>query len=75
MLNRRLNKSNLERQLVARDLLAITQRHGDRMIAGLVRNQVRLLGEHIIDRRLLQRMRECLHPIERAGVQALAAKY
>ena len=75
MFTRRLNKSNLERQLVARELLAIAQAHGDRVIAGLICNQVRLLGEHIVDHRLLQQMRECLQPIERAGVQALAAKY
>jgi geranylgeranyl pyrophosphate synthase len=79
LLTRRLDQTNLDRQMVARDLLAITKLHGDRVIAGLIGDQVRLLGEHIVDRRLLGRMRECLLPIEKprdpAGVQALAAKH
>jgi len=61
-------------------VLSITQSHGDQIIAGHIREQVRLLGEHVVDRRLLEQMRECLQPIEQprepgvgAGVQALAA--
>ncbi|HBJ37016.1 MAG TPA: hypothetical protein DDZ51_20110 [Planctomycetaceae bacterium] len=75
VLTGRLNQSNLERQFVASELLSITQTHGDRAISALIGEQVRLLAEHIVDHRLLERMRDCLQPIERAGVQALAAEY
>jgi len=61
---RRLGLSTRERQAVAAELLSITQSHGNQVIAGIVREQVRLLGEHVVDRRLLERMRECLQPIE-----------
>lgn len=79
LLTRRLDGSNRERQQVASELLSIAQVHGDQVIADLIRDQVRLLGEHIVDGRLLERMRQCLNPIEQpresAGVQALAAKH
>ena len=61
---RRLDRSNRERQQIACELLSIVQVHGDRVIAGLIRDQVRLLAEHIVDRSLLERMRECLKSIE-----------
>ena len=75
LLTRRLNTSSQERQLVASELLSISQVHGDQVIADLIRDQVRLLGEHIVDGRLLERMRECLKPIEqpreRGGVKTI----
>jgi geranylgeranyl pyrophosphate synthase len=74
-----LDASSRQRQQVAHELLSIVQSHGDEVIAGLIRDQVRLLGEHIVDRRLMERMRECLQPIEqpreRAGIQTIAAKH
>lgn len=60
----RLGTSTEERQWVAGELLSIARSHGDRVIAGILGEQVRLLGEHVVDRRLLERLRQCLLPIE-----------
>lgn len=76
-LARRLESSIRERQAVATELLSIAQSHGNQIITSIIREQVRLLGEHGIEHRLLQRMRECLQPIEqprkRSAVSALTA--
>lgn len=75
-LSRRLKLSTREQQSVAAELLSISQSHGNQVIAGIIREQVRLLAEHVVDHQLLERMRDCLQPIERkagAGVQALAS--
>lgn len=64
LLTRRLADSTEERQSIAEELLSISQSYGDHVIARLIREQVRLLGEHVVDRRILDRMRECLQPIE-----------
>lgn len=63
-LAKRLGLSIRDRQTVAAELLSISQSHGNQVIAGIIREQVRLLGEHVVDYRILQRMRDCLHPIE-----------
>lgn len=68
-LTRRLETSSRERRLVAGELLSIVRSHGDQVVAGLIREQVRVLGEHVVDRQLLERMRDCLQPIERGGVE------
>ena len=65
----RLRISNQERQLVANELLEIAQSHGNQVITGIIREQIRLLGEHVVDQGLLQRMRECLRQIEQPGEQ------
>lgn len=70
LLTRRLDASKQGRQLVASELLSIAQDHGDQVIADLIRDQVRLLGEHIVDGCLLERMRECLKPIEQPRERA-----
>jgi geranylgeranyl pyrophosphate synthase len=69
-LTRRLETSSRERRLVAGELLSIVRSHGEQVVAGLIRDQVRVLGEHVVDRHLLERMRDCLQPIERGGVEA-----
>ena len=65
----RLRVSNQERQSVANELLEIAQSHGNQVISGIIREQIRLLGEHVVDHGLLQRMRECLRQIEQPGEQ------
>lgn len=61
---RRLGPSAEELQSVAVELLSIVQTHGDRVISDLIAEQVRLLSEHIVERQLLKRLRECLQLIQ-----------
>lgn len=59
-----LGLSSRELQVVAAELLSITQIHGANVISDFISKQVRLLSEHIVDTQLLKRMRECLLLIE-----------
>ncbi len=70
----RLGLSADERQSVAGELLSISQTLGDQVISDFIAEQVRLLSEHIIDRELLKRIRECLQPIQQPqATSALSA--
>jgi geranylgeranyl pyrophosphate synthase len=61
----RVVRSQRDRHQVAVELFAIVGAHGDQVIRSLVRDQLRLLGEHVLDRRLLHTLGEILQPIER----------
>jgi len=56
--------STTDRCSVASELFQIVSVHGDRVIVDLVSDQVRMLGEHVVDGQLLSAMRECLMPIQ-----------
>lgn len=56
--------SEQKRRAAASELYALIGLHGDKAIRSLVREQLLLLGEHILDRRLLSAMAETLKPIE-----------
>jgi geranylgeranyl pyrophosphate synthase len=60
----RLGRSATDHQALAVELLEITQKHGDQAISAIVQEQLRLLGEHILDPTLLQQMRVHLQLIE-----------
>ncbi|MCY2976863.1 MAG: polyprenyl synthetase family protein [Planctomycetota bacterium] len=57
--------SERDRHNVAVELFAIVGTHGDQVIRSLVRDQLRLLGEHVLDERMLHALGEILEPIER----------
>jgi len=59
-----LGQTLKDRQSVAAKLLTITQAHGDDIIASTIQEQIRLLGEHTVEQRLLTMMRDRLRPIE-----------
>lgn len=61
----RVVRSQRDRHNVAAELFAIVGKHGDQVIRSLVRDQLRLLGEHVLDERILQALGEILEPIER----------
>ncbi len=72
----RLGRSAMDHHMVAVELLAITHKHGDQSIAAIVHEQVRLVGEHVLDPALLQRLRDHLQPIERAtAVPAMIGRH
>ncbi len=62
----RVVASERERWLAACELYELVGTHGDKAIGASVREQVLLLGEHILDRRLLTALEEVLHPIEQS---------
>lgn len=62
---RRLERSTEDRWDVARELFQLVGQHGDQIIGGVVSEQLRLLAEHVIDRRLLDGVGEILQAIER----------
>jgi geranylgeranyl pyrophosphate synthase len=72
LLTQQLRLSKGDRQAVALELLSISQAHGNQVISSMIREQIRLLGEYVVDQRLLQRMRECLRKIEQSGEQQFA---
>lgn len=72
LLSQQLGHSTAERRRVAAELLSIVQRHGDQVIAATIGEQIRVLGEHIVDRRLLEQLRERLQPIEHPPTRAAA---
>jgi geranylgeranyl pyrophosphate synthase len=61
-----LHRSPHDHVSVAEELLEIVLAHGDRVIAGLIIKQMRLLAEDTTNRDVLDRLRECLRPIERS---------
>jgi geranylgeranyl pyrophosphate synthase len=61
----RVVRSQRDRQDVAAELFAIVGTHGEQVIRSLVRDQLRLLGEHVLDQRLLLALVEILQPVER----------
>lgn len=63
----RVVASEQERHAAACELYELAGAHGDKAIGSLVREQLILLGEHILDRRLLDTLREVLAPIERSS--------
>jgi len=65
-LRNRVVRSRGDRHDMARGLIELCGAHGDRVIQSLVRDQLRLLGEHVVDRRLLDPMAEILQPIKQA---------
>jgi geranylgeranyl pyrophosphate synthase len=62
---RRVVLSERDRCNVAAELFAIVGTYGDQVIRSLVRDQLRLLGEHVLDERMLQALGDILQPIER----------
>jgi geranylgeranyl pyrophosphate synthase len=61
----RVVRSVRDRHNVAVELFSIVGTHGDQAIRSLVRDQLRLLGEHVLDERMLHALGEILQPIER----------
>ncbi|MFO0013167.1 MAG: polyprenyl synthetase family protein [Planctomycetota bacterium] len=61
----RLDRSIQDRWDVAWELFRLVGQHGDQIIGAVVSEQVRLLAEHVIDRRLLDGVGEILQTIER----------
>jgi geranylgeranyl pyrophosphate synthase len=61
----RLDRSPQDRWQVARELFQLVGQHGDQIIGALVSEQLRLLAEHVMDRRLLDGMGEILRTIQR----------
>ena len=61
----RLDRSPQDRWEVAQELFQLVGQHGDQIIGALVSEQLRLLAEHVIDRRLLDGIGEILRTIER----------
>ena len=66
----RLATTNHERQMIAASLVSLVQAHGNRVIEAIIREQLRLLGEHVVDQSVLGRLRECLQPIAVSRMQA-----
>lgn len=65
-LSQRVVACQQERYSAACELYSLVGAHGDKTIGALVREQLLLLGEHILDRRLLDALGEVLAPIERS---------
>jgi geranylgeranyl pyrophosphate synthase len=62
--------SHQERHEVAAELYELAGSLGNEVIRANVRDQLRLLAEHVIDRRLLELLSEILEPIERPIIHA-----
>lgn len=62
-----------DRQDAAAELFEIVGAQGNELIRSLVRDQLRLLGEHVVDRPLLDSLGEILETIERPLVAASTA--
>lgn len=64
-----VNRSKWERFRVADCLVKIVMGHGNKTISSLINEQLRLLGEHIVDRDRLSELRYCLSPITESQFQ------
>lgn len=60
-----LNRSTQDRWHVASELFQLVGQHGDQIIGAVISEHLRLLAEHVIDRRLLDGVGEILQTIER----------
>ena len=61
----RLDRSTQDRWNIAQELFQLVGQHGDQIIGAVVSEQLRLLAEHVLDRRFLDGIGEILQTIER----------
>jgi geranylgeranyl pyrophosphate synthase len=68
-----VDRSDLDRLRVAKSLVEVVLEYGNNTISSLIDEQLRLLGEHVVDQERMRELRDCLSPVAKSHFQHVGA--